>query len=62
MHYSPQYGDYSRLCAEYEYPSEKSAIITNAIAERLTKDNYYSKYHKLTYLEEMESSRRIIAE
>ena len=58
----PQYGDYSQLCAEYEYPSEKSAIITNAIAEQLTKDNYYSKYHKLTYLEEMESSRRIIAE
>ena len=61
MH-SLQYHEYSQLCDEYEYPSETSAIITGVIAEEVTKSNYRSKYHKLTYLEEIESSRRIIAE
>ena len=46
----------------YEYPDECSEIVNRAIAKKLTADNYYNKYHNLVYLEEMESSRKIIAE
>ena len=58
----PQYSDFSRLCDEYEYPSESSAIVTHVLAQKLTAHNYHSKYHKLIYLEEIESSRKIITE
>lgn len=50
------------LNKEYEYPSEGSAVITPGIAEKLTSNNYQQKYHKLIYLEELESSRKIMAE
>lgn len=36
--------------------------MTRAIVEKLTEENYHSKYHALTYLEEIESSRRVISE
>lgn len=50
------------LNKQYEYPSEASAVIAPGIAEKLTENNYKEKYHKLIYLEELESSRKIIAE
>ena len=58
----PQYPDFLTLNDQYEYPSEDSAIITRGIAEKLTENSYQEKYHKLIYLEEIESSRKIIAE
>lgn len=46
----------------YGYPDEHSEAISRVITKKLTVDNYYTKYHNLVYLEEMESSRKIIAE
>ncbi len=46
----------------YGYPDEHSEVVSRAITKELTVDYYYSKYHNLVYLEEMESSRKIIAE
>ena len=57
-----QYPDYLLLNKQYEYPSETSAVIIPGITEKLTENNYQQKYHKLVYLEELESSRKIIAE
>ena len=57
-----KYSDFSRLNNEYEYPSEDSSIISDVVSQKLTENNYHSKYHKLIYLEEIESSRKIILE
>ena len=46
----------------YGYPNEHSEAVIRVITKELTVDNYYTKYHNLVYLEEMESSRKIIAE
>ena len=46
----------------YGYPDEHSEAVIRVISKELTVDNYYTKYHNLVYLEEMESSRKIIAE
>ena len=37
-------------------------MVAPGIAEKLTENNYKQKYHKLIYLEELECSRKIIAE
>ena len=46
----------------YGFPDEHSEAISRVITQELTADNYYAKFHNLVYLEEMESSRKIIAE
>ena len=46
----------------YEYPDEHSALVSGTLDQKLTEGNYQSKYHKLIYLEEIESSRKIISE
>ena len=53
---------FTELNNMYGYPDEHSVAISRVIAKELTVDNYYTKYHNLVYLEEMESSRKIIAE
>ena len=53
---------FKQLSDEYSYPDEESQAIYRAINQQLTMDNYYGKYHKLVFLEEMESSRKLIAE
>jgi hypothetical protein len=53
---------YTKLNNVYCYPDEHSEAVIGVITKELTVDNYYTKYHNLVYLEEMESSRKIIAE
>ena len=57
-----QDGFFMELNDTYGFPDEHSEAISRVITQELTADNYYAKFHNLVYLEEMESSRKIIAE
>ena len=46
----------------YGFPDVNSEAISAMLLKRLTVTNYRSKFHTLVYLEEMESSRKIISE
>ena len=53
---------YKGMSKLYGFPDEHSEIITTVLHKCLTVTNYHSKFHTLVYLEEMESSRKIIKE
>lgn len=53
---------FNALYTDYKYPGEITECFVESLRSPLTKENYKSKYHKLLYLEEIESSRKIIQE
>ena len=53
---------FNALYSDYKYPDEINEFFVKSLTSPLTKENYKSKYHKLIYLEEIESSRKIIQE
>ena len=54
--------EFLELYKSYNYPDEVSPCFVESLEAPLSEENYKSKYHKLVYLEEIESSRRVIRE